>query len=508
MRKTHLLILVLLLVLAGGGLFTYKWRVLGYPLVSDIEAPVWSVQARVSFSTRQGPALLSLLLPGSNEGFVLLDESFVSRGYGLTLDEQRGQRIARWAKRRTKGQQALYYRTLLFPDKQARAGGDRPRFPAVPKLEEPYQTALEAVVDDVRQHSADIDTFTSELLKRMNAPAPDEYLQLLLKIDDSRLGRTRIAQELLAGARIPSQIAWGVRLGMDQRSLHPQAWLEVHNGNRWLVFNAMTAEQGLPDNVLIWWRGDRPMVSADHADDLQVDLSIKQDQVSAMMLAEERAEAKDSMIPEYTMSQLPIQTQNVYSILLMLPLGALVMIFLRNVVGVSTFGTFMPVLVALAFRETHLLFGLLLFVLVVGTGLLFRFYLEKLHLLLVPRLAAVLIIVILIMAMVSLVSHRLGIEAGLSIALFPVVIMSMVIERMSIIWEERGAQEAFIEGAGTLLTATLAYLVMENTYLQHLIFMFPELLLVLLAIALLMGRYTGYRLTELVRFRQLGSGAG
>ena len=508
MRKTHLLILVITLVLAGGGLFIYKWRVLGYPVVADVEEPVWSVQARVSFSTVQGPALVNLLLPGSNEGFVLLDESFVSRGYGLSVSEVRGQRAARWAKRRTAGRQALYYRTLLFPGSRDSNDGRRPRFPPVPKLEEPYQTALEAVVDDVRQHSANVETFAGEMLKRMNEPAPDEYLQLLLKSDETRRGRTRIAQDILAGARIPSRFAWGVRLGMDQRSVIPQAWLEVHNGDRWLVFNAMSAEQGLPENVLIWWRGEEPMVSSDNARDLKVDLSIKQDQVSAMMLAEERAEARDPMIAEYTLSNLPIQTQNVYSILLMLPLGALVMIFLRNVIGVGTFGTFMPVLVALAFRETHLLFGLLLFVLVVGTGLLFRFYLEKLHLLLVPRLAAVLIIVILIMAIVSLVSNRLGIEVGLSIALFPVVIMSMVIERMSIIWEERGAQEAFIEGAGTLLTAALAYLVMENMQLQFLVFTFPELLLVLLAIALLMGRYTGYRLTELVRFRHLRSGKG
>lgn len=503
MRKAHLLTLVILLALAGGGLFTYKWKVLGYPLEADFEAPVWSVQARVSFAAQQGPALINLLLPGSSEGFVLLDESFVSRDFGLTLDDQRGQRVARWAKRRTRGQQALYYRTMLFPDPEARSADGRPRFPSVPQLEEPYQTALEAVVDDVRQHSANIETFTGELLKRMNEPGPDEYMQLLLKIDDSRRGRTRTAQQILSGARIPSRMAWGIRLGMDQRSVQPQPWLEVHNGDTWLTFDPTSAEEGLPDDVLIWWRGDRWMVSYENVGDVNVDISIKQDQVSAMMLAEERAEAKASPIAEYTLSQLPIQTQNVYSILLMLPLGALVMIFLRNVVGVSTFGTFMPVLVALAFRETHLLFGLLLFVLVVGTGLLFRFYLEKLHLLLVPRLAAVLIIVIIIMAMVSMISHRLGIEAGLSIALFPVVIMSMVIERMSIIWEERGAQEAFIEGAGTLLTATLAYLVMDNMRLQFLVFTFPELLFIALAIALLMGRYTGYRLTELVRFRQL-----
>jgi hypothetical protein len=38
---------------------------------------------------------------------------------------------------------------------------------------------------------------------------------------------------------------------------------------------------------------------------------------------------------------------------------------------------------------------------------------------------------------------------------------------------------------------------------KYLIFVFPEILLVLLAIMLLIGRYTGYRLSEIRRFRAL-----
>jgi hypothetical protein len=37
----------------------------------------------------------------------------------------------------------------------------------------------------------------------------------------------------------------------------------------------------------------------------------------------------------------------------------------------------------------------------------------------------------------------------------------------------------------------------------HLIFVFPELLLLVVAAALLAGRYTGYRLLELRRFKAL-----
>ena len=42
---------------------------------------------------------------------------------------------------------------------------------------------------------------------------------------------------------------------------------------------------------------------------------------------------------------------------------------------------------------------------------------------------------------------------------------------------------------------------------QHIFFAFPELMLVLVALMLLIGRYTGYRLTELLRFRVLAEPA-
>ena len=139
-------------------------------------------------------------------------------------------------------------------------------------------------------------------------------------------------------------------------------------------------------------------------------------------------------------------------------------------------------------------------------GLTVRFYLDQLKLLLVPRLASVLIVVVIFMAALSVLTHGLGIHSGLSVGLFPMVIMTMTIERMSIVWEERGPGEAIISGLGSLLTAALAFLVMNIRLVEHLVFVFPELLLVLLAVTLLLGRYSGYCLMDLYRFRALARG--
>ena len=163
----------------------------------------------------------------------------------------------------------------------------------------------------------------------------------------------------------------------------------------------------------------------------------------------------------------------------------------------------MPVLIALAFRETNVIWGISLFVIIVSLGLLARFYLDQLKLLLVPRLASILTIVIILMIFISILIQNLGLDSGLSVALFPMVILTMTIERMCITWDERGASEAIRSGVGSLVSAVIAFWVMSYEPLQYLIFAFPELLLILLALILWFGQYRGYRLVELKRFKVL-----
>ncbi len=85
------------------------------------------------------------------------------------------------------------------------------------------------------------------------------------------------------------------------------------------------------------------------------------------------------------------------------------------------------------------------------------------------------------------------------------VILAMTIERMSVVWEERGSADAIKQGLGSLLVAVICYVVMDLDQVRHLVVVFPETLLVVLAATLLLGRYTGYRLLELLRFRELAA---
>jgi hypothetical protein len=503
MKQRYVYVLAALLTIIGLSVFFYKWQVLGFPVSENQEKPVWTIESAVHFDSGPGTIKVQLHVPTLTPGFRMLNENSVSRGYGFSLNYGSGGREAQWTIRRADGDQTIYYRISVYEDETVDQSDTIPPFPPRPVINEPLNTAVDVLVSDVRDRSADTASFTTELLRRLNDPSPDPNVELLLASVDTDTDFVGIATMLLASARIPARVVRGFPLAGRQRNAALVPWLEVHDGDQWLYFNPATGERSLPERFFVWWRGNEPLVNVEGGSNVRVDFAVQENHLDAVAIAETQASRRGTTAVDFSLYSLPIQTQAVYAVLLMIPIGALVMVIMRNIVGIDAFGTFMPVLIALAFRETKLLWGVILFTVLVALGLSIRFLLERLRLLLVPRLSAVLIVVVLLMLFISMTSHRMGLETGLSVALFPMVIIAMTIERMSVVWEERGPADAMRSGVGSLIVAVVAYICMGIAWLEHLIFTFPELLLLVLACVVLAGRYTGYRLTELRRFKSL-----
>ncbi len=72
-------------------------------------------------------------------------------------------------------------------------------------------------------------------------------------------------------------------------------------------------------------------------------------------------QVKERLLLDFSIYSLPVEQQGVFKGLLLIPVGALVVVLLRLLVGIRTSGTFMPILIALAFIQTTLLTGLAIF---------------------------------------------------------------------------------------------------------------------------------------------------
>ena len=198
-----------------------------------------------------------------------------------------------------------------------------------------------------------------------------------------------------------------------------------------------------------------------------------------------------------------MEFQDTFRIFLLVPIGALMICILRNIVGFPTFGVFMPVLMALAFRTTGLLYGLSIFAGIVLFGYGIRRSLERLRLLLVPRLSIILTMVILCFTVIALIGNHYGLRQLMAVGLLPFVILTMTIERFFVIVEESGPREGFVTALGSAAVAALTYRIVNFNALQLTFFIYPELLLTVAALQIVIGRYTGSRLLEISRFRVL-----
>ncbi len=505
MHKIVIIFWSLLFTLVGLAIFIHKTINLDIPLKANQQAEIWTVQARLSFESDKRNVKAKLYVPNVTPGYIKLDEHFISGKFGLNVKVHGDRKTANWAIRKADGEQTLYYRTTVTKTDTSSDWLEIPSYPEAPEFDEPYTTAIAKIIEDVRSQSADTASFTHELIEQLKSSDTNENISLVRNLARSDDEFADLIMKLLSVGHIPTRKLWAVGLTDAANYVEPLVLFQAYNGDKWITFDPKTGKTGIPANHIIWKVGGETLFDVENGKNTELTFAVTKSYIELLDVAKRKAKQKGSIFANFTLFSLPVQIQNTYSLILMVPVGALLVVFMRTFIGVQTFGTFMPILIALAFRETQLVWGIALFIGIVFIGLLIRFYLERLRLLLIPRLAVILVVVVILMLLISFITSRLGLDRLLSVSLFPMVILAMTIERMSITWEENGAQTALLQGLGSLVVACLGYMFMTDKGLTYLMFVFPELLLVILGICLWMGRYTGYRLNELIRFREMAS---
>jgi hypothetical protein len=308
---------------------------------------------------------------------------------------------------------------------------------------------------------------------------------------------------LLRAAALPARVVHGLQLA-ESMTNSTLTWIEIWTGEEW---ESLQPEKGeiyqKPAPLLALTTNGLPAVRVINGELSEVRWTLNREIITQWHMHFERILRSNRFLDRWSLFRLPPEFQRTFRILLLVPIGALMICLLRNVVGFPTFGIFMPVLMALAFRNTGLLYGLGIFAGVVLIGYVVRRWISKLRLLLVPRLSVILTLVIIFFTVFALIGNKVGLRELMAVGLLPFVILTMTIERFFIIIEEAGAREGLWTAAGSAAVATITHEIIHFEPLQLTFFVYPELLFAVAAVQVLLGRYTGYRLSEFIRFRKL-----
>ena len=106
-----------------------------------------------------------------------------------------------------------------------------------------------------------------------------------------------------------------------------------------------------------------------------------------------------------------------------------------------------------------------------------------------------------------IIATNIGLTFNISwlttLTFFPTIILTIAAERFSRATVEDGYKIAIDKLFQTILATTLCYGLLSWKVLPSILIIFPEIILLIIASAMLLGRYIGIRWVEFYRFKPL-----
>ena len=521
-RRLAFLLVILSLVLLPTATIAYKLVVQKYPLAALVPAVNYRVELSMRLDGHGEDIELSTYLPKSDTRQRVRDEQNASGRLALSIEGDSENRRARWKGENITGQHTVLYgysvqtqhvRYEIAPGLEIPVSYPAELQPYLqatdgiqvndPLIDKSLRTILAGAQGDIRSVLTAIHRHLQDKYKNRNFSGYTDALTALKLGEASCNGKSRLFAAYARKLNLPARLVGGVILERGTKRTSHQ-WVEVYVRGHWIPFDTINDRYAeIPANYLTLYYGDLGLFK--HTANINFQYFFKmtrrmEPQHDAMSaLGGSGWNATDL----YAIFERIGVSQNLLKIILMLPFGALVTVVFRNVIGVHTFGTFLPALIAAAARETGLFWGALGFTLVIIIAAGLRKALDWMQLLHSPKMAIMLTFVVITLLSLTVGAVHTGLFEFAHITLFPIAILAITAERFALIETEQSFRAATGILLMTLLVMAFAYVVMDSLFLQSLVLAFPELLLIVIALNLWLGKWMGMRVVEFARFRRL-----
>ncbi|HAZ16879.1 MAG: hypothetical protein A3H59_00855 [Candidatus Jacksonbacteria bacterium RIFCSPLOWO2_02_FULL_43_9] len=194
---------------------------------------------------------------------------------------------------------------------------------------------------------------------------------------------------------------------------------------------------------------------------------------------------------------------NTVFLILMLPIIATIVAFSRQIIGIKTFGIYIPTILTITLATTGLKEGLIILAMILCIGTIARMVLKKLRLLYLPRVALVLTLVSFAMLALLSASTYYRTLNLIGVSIFPILILIVLVEEFVKVQMEEGTKTATFITTETLAIAIVGYYVVQTSFVRNFVLSYPEIVLITVLINYILGRWHGLRLLEYYRFRNV-----
>lgn len=495
---------------------TVKVAAFDYSLAEVLPRTQYDVTLKAELDGHDGEVRVRTFLPVSDaHQTVMAEQNLTAPGVSFSTETQGLNRVATWEQGSAPDGQALAYRFSIL--------GTPVRYDIDPALRVPdtypasvrgylaEEENIQVDAPEIARTAEQIGAHQGRVLQRLQAifdmtsglkqrpfKGTTDALTALRLGEASCNGKSRLFVALARAVGIPARLVGGFVMEQGvKRTTHQ--WVETYVAGHWVPFDPTNGHFArLPAHYVTLYTGDLALFR--HTSDINFKYRFE---TEAVLVPSPKAKSSFRFFNVWSLFDRLGLSFMLLRTLLMLPVGALVVVLFRNVIGIPTFGTFLPALIAASAGETGLWWGLFGVLVVVIVAAAVRRAFHRLQLLHSPSLAILLAAVAVTLLATALVSEGVGARKLAYVSIFPVAVLAISAERFFLALTEKGPKPAFKALAGTLFVMAVCWAVMNSLALQVLLIGFPEVLLIVVALDVYLGRWIGVRLLEYLRFKRI-----
>lgn len=188
-------------------------------------------------------------------------------------------------------------------------------------------------------------------------------------------------------------------------------------------------------------------------------------------------------------------------LLLSIPFIATIISFTRQFIGLATLGIYTPTVFTIIFLLIGGFIGSTTFIIIAVLSIVLQKLLQRVRIMYIPKVAMILMLTSMILVGLLALGAYFNYNLIVSIDIFPVILLLTMGERFVSLKLERGLKSASLLFIETIAVALVIYLILGHT--REAILAYPETIFLLIPLNYLIGKWTGLRLSEILRFREL-----
>lgn len=194
---------------------------------------------------------------------------------------------------------------------------------------------------------------------------------------------------------------------------------------------------------------------------------------------------------------------NTIFLILLTPLLALLVSFVRVVVGLPTLDMLVPIALSFALVAVGINLGLLVLGAILIASYLAKKSLSGLKIMFYPKRSLSMVFLSISVFAALTIGVILNFDRILSVSIFPILVLMLLGDMIVSVQLHKSSFETFVITGTTIMIGLIGYFLATSSTIESSLILYPEIVLLVIPINLIIGRYFGLRILELFRFNEI-----